>query len=273
MRSSLALILFVAACGSSKPATQPPPPPADNTVADNTQQQTPPASDDLPPVDKPTKPVKNASLKEIGLDPDALDRTVDPCEDFYQFACGGWIKKTEIDADKPLAMRSFIDIEERNYDYLHGLLDKPKSTPETKPLMDKLTAFYGSCMDTATIDKAGLKPVKPLLDKINKIKDTKTLSTAIIELQTAGANALFGFGPTEDYANAQNVIAGLDQAGLGLPDRDYYLKDEHKAMRDAYVELVTALLVEAGHNPVSAKTEAADVLALETEMAKVSMDK
>jgi putative endopeptidase len=105
------------------------------------------------------------------------------------------------------------------------------------------------------------------------VKDAKSLSTAIIQLQVAGSNAVFGFGPTEDFANAQNVIAGLDQAGLGLPDRDYYLKDEHKPMRDAYVELVAALLVEAGHNPEAAKTEAADVLALETEIAKVSMDK
>jgi putative endopeptidase len=282
MRSSLALILLAAACGSSHgPTTQPPPPPPpDNGGATGgtganggTDTAMKPPVDDLPPVEKPTKPVKNMTLADIGLDPGALDRTADPCEDFYQFACGGWIKKTEIDADKPLAMRSFVDIEERNYDYLHDLLEKSKPTPDTKAYMDKLTAFYGSCMDTAAIDKAGLKPIKPLLDTINKIKDTKTLSAAIIQLQAAGSNAVFGFGPTEDFANAQNVIAGLDQAGLGLPDRDYYLKDENKPMRDAYAELVASLLVEAGHKPDAAKTEAADVLALETEIAKVSMDK
>ncbi|HSD88306.1 MAG TPA: M13 family metallopeptidase [Kofleriaceae bacterium] len=264
-------MLFAVACGSGQaPATKPAPPPTLETPAPG---PTKPVAEEAPPAETPGKPIKNSTLAAIGLDPGALDRSVDPCEDFYQFACGSWIAKTQIDADKPLAMRSFVDIEERNYDYEHDLLEKSQPTPETKPLMDKLTAFYGSCMDTAAANKAGLTPIKPLLATVAKIKDPKSLSAAIIQLQAGGANAVFGFGPTADFANAQNMIAGIDQAGLGLPDRDYYLKDEHKAMRDAYADYVASMLVEAGHKPDAAKKEAADVLALEAEIAKVSMDK
>jgi putative endopeptidase len=270
MHRALYLVWLATACGSGKtPAAQPAPPPEVKPELASPE----PAAGELPPAEKPVKPVKNATLQSIGLDPSALDRTADPCEDFYQFACGGWIAKTEIAADKPIAMRSFVEISDRNLEYERDLLEKTKATPETAPIMDKLTAFYGSCMDTAAIDKAGLQPIQPFLRAIAKIKDPKTLSAAIIQLQVAGANALFAFGPTEDFANAQNVIAGIDQAGLGLPDRDYYLEDAHEDMREAYVEYVTALLVEAGHKPDQAKQEAADVLALETEIAKVHKDK
>jgi putative endopeptidase len=273
MRSALSLIVLAAACGSGKSTpTQPAPPPVDDTTRAPTPRDEPVAA---PVPQGPQKPIKNATLASIGLDPEALDRKADPCDDFYQFSCGGWIAKTQIDADKPLAMRSFVAIEDRNEAYLRDVLEKARTNPGTDPVMKKLGAFYGSCMDEAAIDKAGIKPLQPLLAQINKVKDAKSLSAAIAALQAAGVNALFNFGPVEDSADATRMIAGIDQGGIGLPDRDYYLVDEaqNKALLGAYTELVTTLLVAAGHKADAAKQEAADIIALETEIAKVSKDK
>jgi putative endopeptidase len=274
MRSVIAIILFSAACGSGKPVnTAPPPPPPDQGAPPPTPPE--PVVEAPPPADKPTKPVKSTTLAAVGLDAAALDRNADPCEDFYQFACGGWIAKTEIQPDLPVAMRSFVDIELRNEEYLHGVLEKLRTNPGTDALGKQLGAFYGSCMDEAGIEKAGLKPIKPYLAQIAKIKDAKSLSTYVASTHALGADPLFSFGPTEDFADATKMIAGIDQGGLGLPDRDYYLQDtdENKALRASYVEYAAALLVETGHTPDAAKKEADEILALETEIAKVHKDK
>lgn len=264
MRIRFALILFAAACGSSQPpaqTSQPQPQPAQRPV--DTLR---PLPDDA--AEGPTKPVTSSTLLAVGLDPESLDRNADPCDDFFQFACGGWVAKTQIDADKPMAMRSFIDIEERNYVYLHDLMEKAAKTKG-----DKLGAYYGACMDTAAIAKAGLKPIQPLLATINKIKDPKSLSAAITQLQVAGSNAVFGLGPTEDFADATKVITGLGLAGLGLPDRDYYLDADKKPILEAYQNAVSEVLVVAGRKPDVAKQEATDIVALETEIAKLWLDK
>jgi putative endopeptidase len=172
-------------------------------------------------------------------------------------------------------MRSFVAIEDRNEAYLHDVLEKARKEPGTDPVMKKLGAFYGSCMDEAAIDKAGIKPVQPLLATINRVKDPKSLSAAVSALQLAGVSALFSFGPVEDSGDATRMIAGIDQGGIGLPDRDYYLVNDaqNQALLGAYTELVTTLLVAAGHKADAAKKEAADIIALETEIAKVSKDK
>jgi len=273
MRSTFTLLLFAAACGSGTPATTtpaPPPPGGDQVTISDDQV----APGDPPPV-APTKPVTNRSLAAVGLDPNALDRTADPCEDFYQFACGTWVKTTEIAADKPIAMRSFVDIGDRNLAYEHDVLEKLRTTPGTDPLTRPLGAYYAACMDEAAIEKAGLRPIAPMLASINKVKDVKSLSLAISTLHAAGFSMLFSFGPTQDARDARQVITGLDQGGLGLPDRDYYLKDDaqSKSLKTAYEGYVAAMLTELGRKPDVAKKEAADIVALETELAKVSKDK
>jgi len=270
MRSTITMILFAAACGSGTPPTTTPAPPTGGDPDVTTER---PRVDEPPPA--PTKPVTNRSLAAVGLDPNALDRSADPCEDFYQFACGNWVKTTEIAADKPIAMRSFVDIEERNLGYEHDVLEKLRATPGTDPLTKPLGAFYSACMDEAAIEKAGLRPIAPMLATINKVKDVKSLSAAIATLHAAGFSMLFNFGPTQDSLDARMVIASLDQGGLGLPDRDYYIKDDaqSKTLKAKYEEYVAAMLVELGRKPDVAKTEAAAIVALETELAKVSKDK
>ncbi len=207
--------------------------------------------------------------------PSPRDRTADPCDDFYQFSCGNWIKTTEIAADKPIAMRSFVDIEDRNLAYEHDVLEKLRTTPGTDAATKSLGAFYGACMSEAAIEKAGLKPIAPMLATITKVKDVKSLSAAIAALHSAGFSMLFSFGPTQDALDARQVIAGLDQGGIGLPDRDYYLKDDapSKELKAKYETYVAAMLVELGRKPDVAKTEATAIVALETELAKVSKDK
>ena len=266
---SLSLLLLAAACGSStqSPQTPPQPPPPTGPVAAT------PVDD--PVVMAPSKPVTTKSLAAIGLDPDALDRTADPCDDFYQFACGNWIAKTEIPADKPLAMRSFVSISDRNLEYEKGLLEQAAAKPGDDPVLQKLGAFYGACMDEAAIAKAGLSAVKPLLAKVSSIRDPKSLSAAVGMLHANGVGALFGIGSTQDSADATRVIAGIDQGGLGLGERDYYLKDDEqtKKVRDAYHDYVVALLQDAGRSPAEAAKQGALVMELETELAKISKDK
>ena len=147
MRSALALILLAAACGGPKqpPAAPPVLPPTGDTG------MTAKPVDDTPPATAPTKPVTTKSLQAIGLDPDSLDRTADPCEDFYQFACGGYIAKTEIPADKPIAMRSFVSIQDRNLEYEKTILETASTKPGDDAILKQLGTFYSSCMNEPAI--------------------------------------------------------------------------------------------------------------------------
>jgi putative endopeptidase len=264
MRSSLSILVLAAACGGSKPPAAGTAPAAPAANASRGAEVA---------AGESAKPVTNQSLAAVGLDPEALDRTADPCDDFYQFSCGGWINRTEIPADKPLAMRSFVAIEDRNLEYEHAMLDQARSEPGDDPAAKQLGAFYGSCMDEPAIEKLGLAALRPALAAIDKVTDARSLATAVGALQANGVAALFVLAPVQDSVDARNVIANIDQGGIGLPDRDYYLNDDEptKAIRAAYQAYVEALLGALGHK--AAKQEAAEIIALETRIAKVSKDK
>jgi putative endopeptidase len=277
MRFTLSILVVVAgaACGRTPPGSVPVRP-APDTAGDAPATVRPPdpaTTVAAPAATRPTKPVLNRSLASIGLDAGVLDRTADPCDDFYQFACGEWIKTTEIPADKPLAMRSFVDIADRNLAYEHEMLERARKNPGGDPVLKQLGVFYGSCMNEAAIEGAGLTTLRPLLASIDKVKDLRSLTAAIAALDASGIATLFVLAPVQDAADARRVIAGIDQGGLGLPDRDYYLNDDEqirmlRAAYHAYIESVLGLLGRK-----AARQDAANVIALETEIARVSLDK
>ena len=249
---------LVPACGpDAQPApVTPPPPPSASVVA------TPP-----PP---PGPPAKNVSLADVGLDASAMDRGADPCADFYSFACGNWIKKTEIPSDKARWSR-FSEIAERNEKELRRILDEATKNA-SDPVAKKVGGFYGACMDEAAVEAAGTKALDPLRAIVRKVRDKKTLGAAITELHKHRVWALFDISDDQDFKDATRVIATLDQSGLGLPDRDYYVKDDEKSvgLRKKYVEHVEKMLTLSGYKPKDAKAAAADVMEIETALAKAS---
>src|SRR5579863_7478437 len=217
----------------------------------------------------------SASKPSPGFSIDNIDKTLDPCVDFYQYACGNWLKKAEIPADQS-AWVSFIELDERNLVTLHEILEKASANDPTRsPIEQKIGDFYGSCMDEKEVGAKGLDPLKPELDRISAVNDKATLIDAIARVHLMGPNPLFNFFSSSDLHNADQVIAYIDQAGLSLPDRDYYIKDDARMteMRKHLVEYVTQVFILAGQSSTQAADSAKTVLRIETALAKDSMDR
>lgn len=216
--------------------------------------------------------VVHKTLDEVGLSKDALDRRVDPCTDFYRFACGGWIDKTPIPGDRPRWMRSFSEIHKRNEAHLKEILEEARKGSSNDVAMKRVGRFYGSCMDEAQVERDGLAPIRPLLTRIEAVKDPKSLVSVLAELHRRRVWAVFDISAEQDFKDARRVIGYLDQNGLGLPDRDYYLNSSKKfqEIRKKYVAHVAEMLVLLGRTREVALNQAAEIMALETELAKVS---
>jgi len=216
-------------------------------------------------------PVVEATLESVGLDASALDRSVEPCTDFYQFSCGKWLERTEIPSDEAMWTRSFNEIRKRNELELKEILEAAgQSAPGTD--LGKLGTFYAACMDETAVEAAGKKPLLPLLAQAAKVKDRRSLAALVIELHSQQIAPFFEINPVQDPKDATRWIADLDQGGLGLPDRDYYLREDERSLklRQTYLAHVERMLVLAGTPVPSAQSGARDVLELETELAKVS---
>jgi putative endopeptidase len=221
-------------------------------------------------------PQSDSSAKSgPGFSIDNIDKTLDPCVDFYQYACGNWLKTAEIPADQS-SWVSFVELDERNLLTLRGILEKASINDQGRTAIEqKIGDFYGSCMDEKTVNAKGLEPLRPELDRIAAVRDKLALIDAIARVHLMGDYALFNFYSNSDFHNADAVIAYLDQGGLSLPDRDYYIKDDPRKLdvRKQLVEYVTQVFILAGQSSTQAADSAQTVLRIETALAKASVDR
>ena len=207
---------------------------------------------------------------------DNIDKSVDPCTDFYQYACGNWMKNAQIPSDQP-EWASFVEVDERNNEILRGILEKAAAGgPNRNPIDQKIGDYYGACMDEKAVDGKGLDPLKPELDRISSVKDKTGLIDAIARVHLIGPNPLFNFYSLPDLHNAGMVIANIDQGGLSLPDRKYYINDDDAKMvemRKKLTDYATTLFTLSGQSSQEAANSAQTVLRIETALAKDSMDR
>ena len=204
-----------------------------------------------------------------------MDKSVDPCVDFYKYACGGWMAKNPIPADQSLWGQS-SQLIERNRAVLQNILEKAASNKPTRTRMEQqIGDFYASCMDEQAIEKLGAQPLKPHLDRINALTGKPALLNELVHLHLLGSGPFFNFYSSPDAKDSMRMIAQADQGGLGLPDRDYYFKDDAKSveLRKQYVAHVGKMLELLGEPADKAASDAAAVMHLETGLAKGSLDR
>jgi putative endopeptidase len=260
----VSVVALAMACAEEVPPVVAPPPPP---VA--------PAPPPIPPhAATPTPPA--------GVELASLDPKTSPCDDFFQYACGGWNAAHPIPDDQGRWGR-FNALAEQNEMALRDILEKDAAAvPAKGPVKAKdvgytksLGDFYASCMDEAGVEKDGLRALQPLLHEIDAVSDANGLARAVADMQLAGADPFFRVSSDQDAKDATTMLAVLDQGGLGLPDRDYYSNTDDKTVhvREAYVAHVARVFALLGEKPAQAQADAVAVLALETQLAAVQMSR
>ena len=208
------------------------------------------------------------------LDLTSMDKSADPCVDFFQYSCGGWKTKNPIPPDQ-VAWSVYGKLYQDNLNFLRGILEEAATEKGRRDAVtQKIGDFYAACMDEAAVEKRGPNAIKPQLDAISRLKSTRDLAPLVANLQLSSTGSIiFAGGSRQDPDNSEQQIAGIDQGGLGLPDRDYYTKDDPKfrEIREHYLLHVQKIFELLGDTPEAAKANADTVMRMETALANASM--
>ncbi len=227
-----------------------------------------------------TLPAQNAAPQPLqampyspSLDVTSLDRSADPCQDFYKFSCGGWEKNNPIPADQA-GWSVYAKLANDNQQFLWGILEDDAKAPNRTPIQQKVGDYFAACMNTSAINALGGKPLQPELARIDALKTRADVLSALTRLHHEYAGSFFfGSGTRQDAADSSLMIVELSAGGLGLPDRDYYTKTDEKSVkiREQYAAYIQQLLGLTGESAEQAKADADAALRIETALAKASL--
>jgi putative endopeptidase len=266
LRALLLILLFVFPVLVISAQTQP--------AAPSAAAIAPPFSSTTPVASAPERPLQSLPFSPV-LDVNSLDRTADPCVDFYQFVCGGWMKNNPIPADEA-SWEVYGKLASDNRQFLWGILeDAARPSPTRTSVQQKIGDYFAACMDTDAVEKAGITPIEPELKQIATLESTYDIPALLARIHMSarafhGGSMMFFFSSDQDYGNANNVIAWAYAGGLGLPDRDYYTKTDDKSveLRKKYVAHVQRMFELLGDDAPTAVKEAQTVIDIETALAK-----
>lgn len=208
-----------------------------------------------------------------GLDLAGIDKAADPCNNFYQYACGAWMKSHPIPPDQS-SWGAFDVLHERNQQTLRELLDESAAHQSRSPVDAQIGSFYASCMNEAAIEKLGANPLQSERERIAALKSKDDLVEEVARFHDRQINAFFEFGSMPDPKNAKMTIATVDQGGLGLPEKDFYFRTDERSqqIRQKYVAHIAKVFELVGVSPSDAAKKAALIMRLETDLARASLD-
>ncbi len=232
------------------------------------------------------KPMPDTPAPQVDrFNPNQVDKSIDPCTDFFQYTCNKWIKDHPIPADQA-GWGTFNSLAIWNIAAVRDTLEEAAYAKQRTPVQRQVGDYYASCMDVETINKLGITPLQPILDRINQLQDKSQLPKLLAEVQLAVrpgdlvftdnqyAGVVFGIYQQPSFDDAKVTLAALDQAGMGMPGRDFYLNDDEKSkdIRQKYEKHITRVLALSGEPEAQAAADAQTILAMETAFAKASMD-
>src|SRR5579872_5750664 len=215
-----------------------------------------------------------SSTYSPSLDVNSMDRSVDPCTDFYKYSCGGWQKRNPIPADQT-SWSVYGKLYQDNLQYLRGILEDAAQARQRDAVTQKIGDYYSACMNEAAVNRRGVQAINPELDAIAGLKSVHDLAPLVARflIEASPAATMFGASSIQDPDNSEQQIAGINQGGIGLPDRDYYTKDDAKSKetRERYLQHVQKIFQLLGDPAAKAQAEAQDIMRIETALAQASL--